>query len=214
MKKTLLLLLVLFMVSGVSQVFAYDYGVSVGDKVVWDGSFVGNGGEFGFTVAESDFNNTGFTWSTFCVETTQYLASPGVKMTVTGISDTTTSNSTLTENAAWLYWNFSENTLAGYDGTSSDQNDLQQLIWLELGQINSATYNDVTQVNNWLNWASNDISSGWTNNGLVQVLNLGGKQDVLIASTSAPVPEPATMALLGIGLLGLVAVGRKKVKKN
>ena len=35
---------------------------------------------------------------------------------------------------------------------------------------------------------------------------------VVLANDVAPVPEPGTMALLGIGLLGLAFVGRKKLK--
>jgi hypothetical protein len=41
------------------------------------------------------------------------------------------------------------------------------------------------------------------------VAKIDGHQDQLVA---APVPEPATMLLVGIGLLGLGVVGRKRIK--
>lgn len=207
MKKILFSLLMIFFVSSVSQAFAYDYGVEIGDTVTWDGKGVGSGGVFGFTDV-----NTGYTWSSFCVETSQYL---GSTMTITGIGYSNSSNTaTLTDEVAWLYWNFSHGSLSGYTGTESNQSDLQNLIWSQLGLANVSN----AQIEAWLKSATDATAGidGWKNDGQVQIVQFGDAQDGLIAGSGGPnpVPEPSTMALLGIGLLGLVAVGRKKATQN
>ncbi|MCK4784040.1 MAG: PEP-CTERM sorting domain-containing protein [Desulfobacteraceae bacterium] len=45
-------------------------------------------------------------------------------------------------------------------------------------------------------------------------LTLGCGNDNLMGSGTAPVPEPATIILMGTGLLGIAGIGRKKLKKS
>jgi len=226
MKKILFLLLVAFFVSGVSQAVAYDYtyGVSVNDTVYWDGMHAGSGGVFGFSNADGSYK-----WSTFCVEIGQHLVNSTTPMRVTAIADSNSSGTVtrLNNQVAWLYSSFSNNTLAGYDYTGgTTQADLQNAIWYSLGIIEDLdiydgrwnNYTPTALVNTWLDLAKKATRGhdAWINNGLVQILQLGTYQDVLIMGTAGtnPVPEPTTMALLGIGLIGLVAVGRKKATQN
>ena len=215
MKKYLSTLFILFALCLASTSSAYDFDINVGDQVIWEGDYVGRGGEFTWTLLDDQGTRTNLSWSSFCVETSQTI-SRNTPYTVTGISDTTTSGATLTNEVAWLYWSFSNNTLAGYDSSSStSQMALQNLIWDGLNQ-NESYFSWSTgvedQMDTWFEMAETAVRTGWTNDGLVQVLNLGGAQDQLIAAN--PVPEPASMCLLGIGLIGLAVMGRKKIQQQ
>jgi len=184
-----------------------------------DGPGTTNGGEF----RVYDWNSKEELFRSFCLETNEYL-SYGTEFVVAGISQSARDGGSrgpspdpIDPRSAYLYHHFYWGTLPyyNYDNTpnalfptrNASANALQKAIWY-IEKENWGEQNYYTQL------ANNAVTgyNFWTGLGDVRAINLtdvlgNKKQDQL---TVVPVPGPASLLLLGSGVIGLFAIGKKR----
>ncbi len=175
----------------------------------------GIGGQFG--AEDPGTNAPGFEFNdfiTFCCELGQFI-SDDVVYTVSAIATQNTTGYTLGGQAAYLYTQFREGTLANFDYSSTnDANGLQYGIWLGMGYTpgvgpltgTAASYSAYWNPTSWLagftSWGANNI-------GNVRVMQFGNNQDQLVL-----VPEPGSImiwSLMGAGVAGAFYSRRRKI---
>lgn len=160
----------------------------------------------------------GSTFSSFCVEKLEYFTY-NADLYVQGVT-TATSNAPgtypstsdpLSYETAWLFTQYSNNT---YGQTAAVNNAMQQAFWYLENELPQSSLNSLAL--SYVGAANSAVTNGYTGYGNVRVMNIYSNanysshaQDQLVILN--PVPEPASYALLlvGLGLLSVLASQRK-----
>lgn len=191
------------------------FPIAKDDLVKMDSS---KGDNYGMILWDGDDKKTVGDWyHTFCVESEINFWNDKV-YEVASVGETVEDQGDeISEVTKWLYAAYFQDV---FDNVASGQtliNKVQNAIWFSEDEA-AGIEDDYNEL--YAYYSSNsDILSNW----LIQVVNIvrydgyggdgmGGtdRQSQLVGIKVAPVPEPATLMLFGIGLLGIAGINRRK----
>jgi len=217
MKKVRVGLMIVFMGLILMVPMASAYSISAGDYIfltIGTGNAVNGGGAFNVDKVD---DGLGVLFDTFCLERNEdfysgqelYVKSITAGAISGGYSGAVNGSDPISSQTAYLYYEWATGAIT-HNNTNAV--NLQLAIWFFEGEIISGHLLDYSSAQTFIDSANHNAVNGSYYG--VQVLNLydmdgNNSQDQLVYNA---VPEPATILLLGLGLMGLVGV-RRKIKK-
>lgn len=159
------------------------------------------------------------TFQTFCLETTEFIS---LNTTYNAVLNSKAINGgagggspdPLSQGTAYLYQAFATGTLAGYNygvGRTTSAGLLQNAIWMLENEIaySNATNPFIQLVESASVFGSQANAMADYTGSSVKVLNLYTLSGSLAQDQLIYVPEPNTVLLLGLGMIGLAGIRRK-----
>jgi len=201
--------------------------VYIGDGLDAGATYIDNGTTYTMTdndaasnagivsVSENNFGNFSFTLAAGSTKPANGSAEVP-QMHLGGFAVSNSNNSTITVKFSETDFGPMANSLTGFISSMNGAGGIQSLkVYYDIGNALFATTTQIADINT----INTDAIYGSIPNSnlfsltMVATMELNNGDTGSFDNTVAPVPEPATMLLLGTGLAGIAGLRRKKAKK-